>query len=118
MNTVVWVIQGLLTTVFAIAGFMKMAAPKSVLEENMGWVKDYSKTMVKVIGTCELMGAIGLVAPMSFNVLPILTPIAATGLAVVMILATRTHLIRKEYPKIGITIFLFVVSVFIAVNRF
>jgi uncharacterized membrane protein YphA (DoxX/SURF4 family) len=118
MSTVVWVVQGILATLFAIAGFMKMAAPKSVLEENMGWVKDYSKTMVKFIGTCELLGAIGLVAPMSFNVLPVLTPIAATCLAVVMILATRTHLKRKEYKEIGITLFLFIVAVFIAVNRF
>lgn len=118
MNTVVWVVQCFLTAIFAIAGFVKLVTPKDILEEKMSWVKDYSNAMVTFIGTCEFMGAIGLVAPMALNIFPFLTPIAATGLAIIMILAVIAQIKRKEYKKTAFALFLLIFTVLVAVNRF
>jgi len=118
MNTVVWIVQGVLAAMFGISGFFKLAMPRERLKLSMEWVKEYTGPGVMFIGACELLGAIGLILPMAFHVLPILTPLAATGLAIVMIFASRIHILRKEYLELGITLFLFILSLFTAVNRY
>ena len=40
--------------------------------------------------------AIGLILPAATGILPVLTPLAATGLVVVMVLAANTHRRRRE----------------------
>jgi hypothetical protein len=44
----------------------------------------------------ELLGAAGLILPAVTGIAPILTPLAAAGLAVMMLLAAFTHVRRKE----------------------
>ena len=118
MNTLIWIVQGLSATIFGISGLLKLVTPKDILEEKIGWVKDYSGSMIRFIGSCEFLGGIGLVAPMAFGILPVLTPIAATCLVIVMILAARAHLQRKEFKKIGVDLILFVLALIIAIERF
>ena len=55
----------------------------------MGWVEDFSPRTVKLIGALELLAAIGLVLPAATGILPWLTPLAALGLVVVMVLRSR-----------------------------
>jgi hypothetical protein len=42
----------------------------------------------RFIGTCELLGGIGLVLPMALRILPVLTAVAAGGLTLIMVGAT------------------------------
>jgi hypothetical protein len=51
---------------------------------------------VRFIGTAESLGAIGLILPAAAGIAPVLTPVAATGLAITMVLAAATHLRRRE----------------------
>jgi DoxX-like family len=44
----------------------------------------------------ELLGAIGLILPAALDIAPVLTPMAATGLAILMALAMNTHHRRRE----------------------
>jgi hypothetical protein len=67
----------------------------------------------------EVLGAVGLILPWAFNILPILTPFAAVGLALDMVGAFLTHLRRKEVVPMGImNMMLFAMAVFVAVFRF
>jgi uncharacterized membrane protein YphA (DoxX/SURF4 family) len=118
MNTTVWIIQGVVAALFAMTGFMKLTTPKEKLKEKMAWVNDFSPMTIKFIGTSEILGALGLILPLALNIVPVLTPIAAVALSVVMLLATRTHILLKEYKEIGFTLFLFALSVFVAIERF
>ena len=52
------------------------------------------------------------------NILPILTPLAACGIAIIMTLAMGYHFRKKEYKDIPATIIFLVLSIFVAVNRF
>ena len=52
------------------------------------------------IGIAELLGGIGFILPVALNVFPVLTPIAAIGIAIIMILSALFHLRRKEYSGI------------------
>lgn len=52
--------------------------------------------MLHFIGVSELVGCLGVILPMLTGVMPQLTPTAAAGLTVVMILATGFHIQRKD----------------------
>jgi uncharacterized membrane protein YphA (DoxX/SURF4 family) len=118
LNTALWIVQILLALAFCMAGLIKITQPKEKLAERMGWVNDFPPAAVKVIGTVELLGAIGLILPALTNILPILTPVAALGLVLTMIGAAATHLRRHEYPKIGANVVLLLLAAFIVYGRF
>jgi uncharacterized membrane protein YphA (DoxX/SURF4 family) len=117
MEIVVWVLQILLAVAFLGAGVMKLVRPRPALvSSGMGWADDYSDGGVKGIGALEVIGAIGLVLPAATGIAPILTPIAALGLALVMAAAVVVHLRRKE--QIVAPLVLGVLALVVAVLRF
>ena len=84
----------------------------------MAWVEGFSQSQVRLIGALEVLGAIGLVLPAFTGVLPWLTPLAAVGLALLMMGAMITHLKRGEYPNMIANIVLFAFTVFVAFGLF
>lgn len=97
MKKAAWSLQIILALALAAAGTMKLITPQpQLLANGMGWAEDFSGTQVKLIGAAEVLGAIGLVAPAATGILPILTPTAAAGLALLMAGAVMTHLRRGE----------------------
>ena len=118
MNTTIWIIQGLLALMFAMAGVMKSTQPIEKLAPKMPWVNDYSVGMVRFVGISELLGAIGLIVPMATGILPILTPIAAAALALVMVLAAAYHIRKAEYPGTVPSLVLFVLCAVVAYFRY
>ena len=118
MNTVVWIVQILLALLFLMVGFGKASQPKEKLAERMGWVNDFSPAIVKAIGLVEILGAVGLVLPALTNILPVLTPLAAAGLGLVMLGAAATHFRRKEFPLIAGNFILLLLAVVVVYGRF
>jgi uncharacterized membrane protein YphA (DoxX/SURF4 family) len=97
MTIALWILNGLLALAFIMAGSMKVARPRTALvASGMGWADDFADPTVKLIGAAEVVGGIGLILPLLTGIAPILTPIAATALAVVMIGAIVVHVRRKE----------------------
>jgi uncharacterized membrane protein YphA (DoxX/SURF4 family) len=81
-----WTVQGLLALLFLLAGVMKLVTPIEVMLEQMtvplpGW-------FVQFIRVCEVLGALGLVLPSLLQLRPWLTPLAASGLVLIMLGAT------------------------------
>jgi uncharacterized membrane protein len=118
MNAVLWIAQAILAAMFAMAGLMKATQPKDKLVDRLPWTQDFSQGTVRFIGVVELLGAIGLILPAATGLAPILTPIAATGFAVTMVLAAATHIRRKEPSAVVFNAVLFAVAVFVAWGRF
>lgn len=96
MSIAVWILQFLLAIAFVAAGGMKLAVPREKALERMAWVEDYSAGQVRFIGAVELLGGLGLVLPALTGIAPVLTPIAAGGLAVAMLLAVLVHVRRRD----------------------
>src|SRR5438093_2371553 len=93
LNLVLWIVQGLLALFFLAAG-----APKVIgrgLERWTGF-SDLPGPMVVFIGFTEVLGAAGLVLPMATGVVPWLTPLAAVGLALIVLMAAGFHLRADE----------------------
>lgn len=118
MNILLWVLQILLALMFAAAGGMKATQPKDKLAGQLKWVEDYPAMAVRLIGISELLGALGLILPAATHIAPILTPIAAIALAVVMALAINTHRRRHEPSGMILTAVLLVLLAIVAWGRF
>src|SRR4051812_27622302 len=96
VDVVLWIIAGALAVAFLGAGLAKLVQPKKKLADSgMGWVGAFSPGMVKAIGGLELLAAVGLVLPAAVDVVPVLVPIAATGLVALMLGAAITHARRR-----------------------
>ncbi|MEE8355851.1 MAG: DoxX family protein [Anaerolineales bacterium] len=119
MNTLLWVIQGMLASVFLMTGTMKIIKKKEDLADQMGFVEDFSQQQVKGIGVLEILGALGVILPWATGILTWLTPLAALGLGLTMAGAFLTHLRRKELIPMGIVnIVLFSLAIFTSYGRF
>jgi uncharacterized membrane protein YphA (DoxX/SURF4 family) len=118
MNIVLWVVQILLALAFGMVGVMKLTQPREKLGEQMGWVNDFPANIVKLIGLLEVLGAAGVILPVLTGILPVLTPLAAGGLVLVMLGAMLTHYRRHEYSMIGMNVILALLAVAVVYGRY
>jgi len=118
MNTTIWIVQSVLAFGFLMAGAMKLTQPREKLLPQMGWIEDFSDTQVKLIGLAEVAAALGLILPGATDIAPVLTPLAAVGLVLVMIGAAITHLRRHENQFVAINGILLVLASVVVWARF
>lgn len=119
MDTVLWIIAGLLAAAFLGAGLMKLTQPKEkLLESGMGWTEDFSPPVIKMIGTLEILAAIGLILPALLDIVPVLVPLAAVGLIAMMLGAALTHVRRKELQMVVVNVLLLALAAVVAWGRF
>jgi uncharacterized membrane protein YphA (DoxX/SURF4 family) len=117
MNIALWIVQVVLGAMFIFAGVTK-AFRYEHAHASLPWVKDVPRGLTTFIGVCELLGGLGLLLPALTGILPWLTPLAAAGLALVMLLAAGFHATRREWPAIGFNTVLLLLAVFVAYGRF
>jgi len=89
LNKGLWVAQGLLAALFLFAGVSKLVLPIEAMAGPVafpGW-------FLRFIGIAETLGAVGLILPWLFQIRPELTPLAASGLVIIMLGATAVTLI-------------------------
>jgi hypothetical protein len=88
LNLVLWSVQGFLALFFLSAG-----TPKIIGRGIERWTgfSDLPRPLVVFIGFTEVLGAAGLVLPMATGILPWLTPLAAVGLAIIVLMAAGFH---------------------------
>lgn len=120
MNIALWIVQGLLALVYLAAGELKVVRPREqlVASGRFDWMKDSSDAGVAAVGVVEMLGAVGVVLPWLTGIAPILTPVAAIGLAVVQVGALRVHLVRHERQPLPANVLLLLLAAFVAVGRF
>lgn len=115
MKIVVWVVSGLLALFFLTAGADKVFASDADLEAMANGIPEL---MLRASGVAEIAGALGLVVPAATRILPVLTPVAAAGLTLTMVLATIANLVAGAYVVIAQTLILGAVSALVAWARF
>ena len=104
MDLVILGLQIALSAIFLYFGFSKLILPIEKIEKKVSWAKDYSEARLKTFGFFEVLGALGLILPTILDMFPIITPMAATGLAMVMSGAVVVHLRRDEIGMIILNI--------------
>jgi hypothetical protein len=91
-----WVLQVALAGAFLVAGLTKLTQTGTALIAKLAWAPDVPIALLRTIGACELLGAIGLLVPAATRIRPELTPAAASGLSSLMALAVMFHLYRGD----------------------
>lgn len=84
-----WTIQTLLALVFLFAGGMKLVVPVEMLKGPVA----FPELFLRFIGVCEFLGGLGVILPAALRIRTELTPLAASGLVIIMIGATVTTLV-------------------------
>ena len=118
LHWTLWAAQALLGLAFGFAGIFKSTAPIAELTQKMVWPGAMPEAMVRFIGVSELLGAVGLILPGVTKLKPQLTPLAACGLALIMLLAAAFHLNRGELSALPVNAVLGGIAAFIAWGRF
>ena len=119
MNTVLWIIASVLAVLFLLFGLLKIARPKEKLvASGIAWAEDFGPGVVKTLGALEVLAAIGLILPAVLGVAPVLVPLAALGLVVVMVGAAITHVRRKESPGLIVNVVILALAAVVVWGRF
>jgi uncharacterized membrane protein YphA (DoxX/SURF4 family) len=109
-----WVLQLLLAAAFLMAGGMKVATPAAELAAQ-GMHEPIA--ILRIAGTSEVLGALGLVLPAALRIKPKLTGVAAAALTLVMVLAVLTHVFAGDIGGAVPALVLGALSAFVAWGR-
>jgi len=118
LHFTLWIAQVLLAASLAWAGMMKLFYPVEKLSVMWPWTSQVSVALLKLAGMTDLLAAIGLILPALIRIKPKLTPIAASGVIVLMVCASIFHLMRNEVSVIGGNVFFAITAAFVAWGRF
>src|SRR5688572_23938793 len=121
MNLTLWIIAGLLAVAYLIGGGGKLIMPKekiAAMSRSARWVEDFSAGSVKAIGALEVLAAVGLVLPAALDIAPVLVPLAALGLVLLMAGAVITRIRRHEVKFMVADLAYLALAGFVAWGRF
>ena len=112
-----WTAQIILAALFIMAGGSKIVTPGDQL---MAMMKDapIPLGLARFIGVAEAAGGIGMILPALTRIMPILTPVAAVGLVVVMVLACGFNLMHGQLGAAVATVVLGLLAAYVAYGRF
>jgi uncharacterized membrane protein YphA (DoxX/SURF4 family) len=114
MNIALWIVQVLLALLFLFAGGSKFVMSVEEMTKQMpsmpGWFLHF-------IGVVEVLGALGLILPGLFHVRPGLTPLAAAGLAIIMIGAVVITLMISDVAMALLPLVAGILCAFVAYGR-
>jgi uncharacterized membrane protein len=92
-NALLWVVQVLLALFFAVAS----GAPKLFLPaESLALPVPLPEALVRFIGVCEVLGALGLILPGVLRIRTGTTTVAAACLALLTVCATVYQLVANQ----------------------
>jgi uncharacterized membrane protein YphA (DoxX/SURF4 family) len=122
VNVLLWILQVLWGVFFSFTGFGKVLCYDPAVWNHtlhqVAWFSAVPQGLVVFIGVSEGLGGIGLILPAMTGVKPKLTPFAAIGLTLIMILAAIFHIVRGEYSFfLPVNLVLGGVAAFIAYGR-
>lgn len=118
MNIVLWILQVLLALLFLFAGGTKLVMSAEALTQPT----TPNQVMLPVaflrfIGVCEFLGGLGLVLPGLLKTRQYLAPLAALGLAIIMIGAVVFTVVGGAIPVALVNLVIVLLLLFIAYAR-
>ncbi len=118
MDVFLWIVAAVLAFAFGMSGVMKITKSYDDFKEQMAWAEDVSPSLLKFVGLMEILAALGLVLPPLFGIAEVLTPIAASGLVLIVVGAVVLHARRGETRFVFVNLFLGILALVVAWGRF
>ena len=118
MNVLLWILQVLLALLFLFAGGTKLIMSAEALSQpatpNQVMLPVW---FIRFIGVFEFLGGLGLLLPGLLKTRQYLTPLAALGLAIIMIGAVVFTVIGGAIPVALVNVVILLLLLFIAYAR-
>jgi uncharacterized membrane protein len=111
-----WVLQIFLGLYFIAVGVLHFIVPEG-LPALMAWMYELPTWLHYGSGTAEILGGLGLILPGLTRTRTELTPLAAAGLTLVMVLAASWHIPRGEIQNMVGNLVLAALLAFVAYVR-
>jgi len=119
MNTITWILTAVLAVVFTISGVAKSTMSRDrLIATGQTGIAPFPMPLVRVVALSELLAVAGLFAPWLTDTARVLTPLAALGLAVIMIGAATSHASLREPKSVAANTTLLALAAFVAASRF
>lgn len=121
MNILLWTMAGVLTLAFGTGALAQLTMSKEryrALGPSQHWVDDFDIDQIRAIGSIKLLCVLGLLLPGALDILPVLTPLAACGLMLVMAGAATTRFRRREWTLMAGDVAYLAAFAFLAWGRF
>jgi uncharacterized membrane protein YphA (DoxX/SURF4 family) len=118
MDLYLWIAQGVLAFIFLGSGLAKslMSRDKMAATGQTGTASQ-PLALVRFVACCEILGAAGLILPAVFGIGRFLIPLAAAGLAIIMVGAARIHIKLNESRAVLVNAALLALCVFVTYGR-
>jgi uncharacterized membrane protein YphA (DoxX/SURF4 family) len=113
LNIALWFIQVLLGLLFIFGGVMKLITPIEVMTQQIS----LPGLFLRFIGVAETLGGLGLILPGLLRIKPGLTPLAASGLVIIMIGATSITVATMGVPMALFPLITGILCLFVAYGR-
>lgn len=118
MNVFLWILQVLLALLFVVHAYVMLRPSLARTRSGMKFIVEMPTGLRLFAGVAEGLAGFGLVLPAVFGILTFLTPLAAAGLVLLMLGAIVFHLMRREYPNIGLNAVLGALAAVVLWGRF
>ena len=118
MNTIMWILQGVLAAFFIMPGVGKISASREKHISDGHIKSDGSLFYIRILGVLELLGCLGIIIPWLTGIAPILTPITAVGYCLIMVAGIVNHAIKKEYKMLPMLAIILAAASIVAYYRF
>lgn len=112
-NRRLWIAQGVLAAIFLFTGGTKLVTPATTLAAQ----SHLPGGLMKFVGVCETLGALGLILPGLFGIQRQLTPLAAAGLVGIMIGATIDMIVQGQAAFTFIPVIVGMLAAYVARGR-
>jgi uncharacterized membrane protein YphA (DoxX/SURF4 family) len=118
MNVALWIGQGVLAALFAVSGSVKSTMSKErMIATGQTGVREFPLPVIRMVAALELLAVIGLLVPQATGVAPVFTPLAALGLAVVMVGAAVAHARLHERGTSALNLVIMLLCLAVAIGR-
>ncbi|MEX1058010.1 MAG: DoxX family protein [Natronospirillum sp.] len=117
MNIVLWVLQVALAWLCVAGGYFQMFKLEQ-LQEGVASMRELPPGVWVFLGAVGLIGGIGLILPAAFGRLPLVTPVAATVIAVQSILISALYVYYGDRSPLPYSLAMAAIALVIVYGRF
>lgn len=117
MNILLWILQVALAWL-CIAGGAFQIFKIEQLQKNVASMRALPRGLWAFLGAFGCVAGLGLIVPGAINVLPVLTPIAAAGVAAESVLISAFYIRYGDRSPMTYSVAMAVMAAFISYGRF
>jgi hypothetical protein len=114
-----WIGEAVLAAVFLFSAITKgLWSKEKLIASGQTGIAPVPMPALRLIALVELLAVLGLILPQLTGVAPILTPLAAFGLCLIMVGAAAIHLKLHEHRNALSNVAILAVCAFVGVGQF